>query len=106
MKDVEVIPASSTNIWKIEVEYLKDQEKRKHKEASLDPSPAVDIDSMPAKEVLATLSIRPSSTSTSIDIPSNTLGPSTTALPPRPDNVILSWTLITQASLLQIGQLG
>uniref|UniRef100_M1DDD5 Integrase core domain containing protein n=1 Tax=Solanum tuberosum TaxID=4113 RepID=M1DDD5_SOLTU len=84
-KDVEMIPTSSSNISRIEVEYLKDEAKKKKKKkkkaAPVDSSPVVDIDSLPAKASLPIPAPRPSGTS--IAAPSDTLGSFVAALPPR-----------------------
>uniref|UniRef100_M1DIY7 Putative plant transposon protein domain-containing protein n=1 Tax=Solanum tuberosum TaxID=4113 RepID=M1DIY7_SOLTU len=103
-KDVEVIPTSSTDIRRLEVKYLKYQAEKKQKEAPVDHSPAVDTHFIPVEAYLPTPAQGPSDRATAT--PSDTPGSSVVALPPRPAFVAISWTLITHASLLRMGQLA
>uniref|UniRef100_M1D886 Putative plant transposon protein domain-containing protein n=1 Tax=Solanum tuberosum TaxID=4113 RepID=M1D886_SOLTU len=91
-KDVEVISTSSTDIRRIEDEYLKDQA-RKMKAALVDSTSVVETGSLPAEISLPTPAHRPSGTScvVSFDIPSD----SPTARPLRPVAITATWTLQT-----------
>lgn len=55
---------SFTYIQKIKVEHLKDQEEKKHKEATVNPSPGGDTYSIPAEASSPTPALAPSGAST------------------------------------------
>ncbi|KAG5580517.1 hypothetical protein H5410_051144 [Solanum commersonii] len=99
-KDVEVIPTSFADIRRIEVEYVKNQAKKK-KAASVDSSPIVDTDSLHVEVYLPNSAPVPSGTSSVV--PSDIASSSTTALPLRTAVVAVSWTSLTQDALLRIG---
>ncbi|KAG5605947.1 hypothetical protein H5410_027439 [Solanum commersonii] len=99
-KDVELVATASTIIYKIKVEYLKDQAKKRQKEV-------VATVSIPAEASLLILAPGSSGISDSITTPANPLGPSTVARSPRPITVAaISRPPLTLTSLLRIEQLA
>ncbi|KAG5605155.1 hypothetical protein H5410_026647 [Solanum commersonii] len=94
-KDMEVIPTSSTDIWRIEVEFLKDEAEKK-KATPVDTSPVVDTNALPAEALFPTLEPRPLGTSSATAFVTSRSG--TTIAAGRPP--------LTQAVLLRMGQLA
>uniref|UniRef100_M1DBY6 Putative plant transposon protein domain-containing protein n=1 Tax=Solanum tuberosum TaxID=4113 RepID=M1DBY6_SOLTU len=103
-KDVEIIPTSSTDIQRIEAEYLKDQTEKMQKPAPVDLSPVGVTNFIPAQAFLPTLAPGPSGISKNTATFADTPCSSVAALPPRL-TVAVSQTPFTDASLLQMGQL-
>ena len=96
-KEMGVNPTSSTNIRKIEGEYLKDPAERKKKEnlAITKHIPAEAPMPTPAPKLSGT----PSVTATLTE----TIGSSIVALSPRPTIVVVSRDTITRAFLIKMG---
>uniref|UniRef100_M1DL14 Uncharacterized protein n=1 Tax=Solanum tuberosum TaxID=4113 RepID=M1DL14_SOLTU len=101
-KDVEVIPTYSTDIWRIKVEYLKDEAEKK-KAAPVDSSPIVDKETLPTEAPLPTPAPGPSGTSNVF--PSDTPSSFAAMLPPRSAVAVVSRPPLTHAALLRMGQL-
>uniref|UniRef100_M1DH19 Putative plant transposon protein domain-containing protein n=1 Tax=Solanum tuberosum TaxID=4113 RepID=M1DH19_SOLTU len=88
-KDVEVMPTTSTNIQKIEAEYLKDQAEKKQIEVATTRS-------TPTEVLLLTPALRPSGISITTATSTNTLRSSSSISRPP----------LTHASLLRMGQMA
>lgn len=98
-----MLPTSSTDIWRIEVEYLKDKGKKKKNGAPIDSFFVINTQTTFIETCLPTLSLGP--LGNSCVVPYDHRGSSNTTLPPR-TVVGVSWSPITHTSLLRMEQVA